>query len=350
MSVRDRGGVRSLDRAGVEGDDPSSVGASTKANRRWPGRGGRERLAPGAVPAPAGARRQRLSRRIIVPGLFIAPVVVYAVVFFAYPLVFGFMMSFEKFGFSQLVHGSGPFFGIGNYRAALSDPVTITAIRNTVIFTVASVSLQVGIGLAVAVLLNRPFLLSNLLRRLVLIPWLIPLLATGTVFTLLFGDQDGFINMLLQHLGLISSPIAWLIDARPAIIAIIIVNIWAGLPFNVIVLYSGLQDIDGIFYEAAVIDGAGPWQRFRKITLPMLRPVMLIVVMLGIIATVKVFDLVIVMTNGGPNNTTQLLSTWAYTQAFTNFNFGEGAAIGNILLVVSAIIAVFYLRSLRKEA
>ncbi len=151
-----------------------------------------------------------------------------------------------------------------------------------------------------------------------------------------------------MHLHLISSPVNWLVDPYPAIAAIILVNIWAGLPFNIIVLYSGLQDIDPQLYEAAMVDGASPLQRFRRITIPLLRPVLLIVIMLGIIATVKVFDIVLVMTNGGPNNATQLLSTWAYTQAYTNFNFGEGAAIGNVLLAISAVIALFYLRTLRR--
>jgi multiple sugar transport system permease protein len=289
-----------------------------------------------------------MSRRFVVPALFILPVVIYALAFFAYPLVFGIIMSVEQFGFAALVHGSGPFVGLANYRAAFDDPTTILALRNTLIFTVFSVGFQVGIGLAIAVLLSRPFLLSGLLRRLVLIPWLIPLLATGTIFSLLFGSQDGFINTFLMHLHLISSPVNWLVDPYPAIAAIILVNIWAGLPFNIIVLYSGLQDIDPQLYEAAMVDGASPLQRFRRITIPLLRPVLLIVIMLGIIATVKVFDIVLVMTNGGPNNATQLLSTWAYTQAYTNFNFGEGAAIGNVLLAISAVIALFYLRTLRR--
>jgi multiple sugar transport system permease protein len=145
----------------------------------------------------------------------------------------------------------------------------------------------------------------------------------------------------------ISSPVQWLLSTGPALAAIILVNIWAGLPFNALVLYSGLQDIDPVLGEAARVDGANPLKQFRFITLPMLRPVMLIAVMLGIIATVKTFDIVWVMTAGGPNNATQLMATWAYTQAFANFNFGEGSAIANLLLVASFLMALVYLRSLR---
>lgn len=303
----------------------------------------------GAGEGPRPSARRRAQAQRILPALFIAPVLVYALVFFAYPLVFGIIMSFQRFDFAAVVHGSGPFVGFANYQAVLSNSVTLLALRNTVVFTVASVVCQVGIGLAVALLLNRQFFLSGFLRRLVLVPWLIPLLATGTIFSLLFGGENAPINSVLQYAHVIHAPVPWLIQGNTAMAAIIFVNIWAGLPFNIIVLYSGLQDIDPSLHEAAMVDGASPAQKLRYITLPLLRPVLLIVIMLGIIATVKVFDIVWVMTAGGPNNATQLLSSWAYTQAFTNFDFGQGAAISDLLLVLSFGLALIYLRSLRTQ-
>lgn len=299
--------------------------------------------------SPSGSRFRRRYRRLIVPVLFIGPVVVYVLLFFAYPLVYGIVMSVENFGFDALVHGSGPFVGVGNYRSIFGDPVTLTALRNTVIFTVGSLVFQVAIGLGIAILLNRKFFLAKLFQRLILVPWLIPLLASGTIFSLLFAADNGFVNDVLMRLGLIHTPVPWLIDSAPALAAITVVNIWAGIPFNTIILYSGLQDIDETYYEAARVDGANAWQRFWKITLPLLRPVLAIVLMLGVIFTVKTFDVVLVMTGGGPNNATQLLSTWAYTQAFSNFNFGDGAAIGNVLLIGCLIVAAFYVRSLRSH-
>ncbi|HUC13923.1 MAG TPA: sugar ABC transporter permease, partial [Acidimicrobiales bacterium] len=131
---------------------------------------------------------------------------------------------------------------------------------------------------------------------------------------------------------------------------ITLVNIWAGIPFNAIILHSGLQDVPRELHEAAQLDGANPWQRLRFITLPVLRPVTLIVIMLGIIYTVKAFDIVIVLTNGGPINGTQLLSTWSYTLAFSEFQFGQGAAIGNILLVFCMVVGYFYIRTTREGA
>jgi len=328
----------------IDGAAAAVTGPAGPEQVAQPEPGGR----PGIGKGPAAAvRRRPVFRRILVPALFIAPAVLYALVFFGYPLLYGIIMSFEQFGLAAVVHGSGPFVGFANYKAIFSDPVTFLALRNTLVFTVVSVVFQVGIGLAVAVLLNRTFFLSGLLRRLVLVPWLIPLLAVGTIFSLLFGTSGAPINTLLQKLHIIHAAIPWLIQGNPALIAIILVNIWAGLPFNIIVLYSGLQDIDPRLHEAAMVDGASPVQKFRYITLPLLRPVLLIVIMLGIIATVKVFDIVWVMTGGGPNNATQLLSSWAYTQAFNNFNFGQGAAIANVLLVISFLLALVYLRSLR---
>jgi len=291
----------------------------------------------------------RRLRAKVVPALFLAPVTLYVLFFFAYPLAFGVVISVENYGFSALVHGSGPFVGLANYREALSDPVTIAALRNTVVFTVSSVFFQVTLGLALALLLNQTFFLSNFLRRLVLVPWLLPLVATGTIFAQLFGSQNSLVNSVLQRLHLVTQPIPWLIQFNWAMVALVIVNIWAGLPFNTIVFYAGLQDLDATLFEASRVDGANAWQRFRHLTMPLLRPVTSIVLLLGIIGTVKVFDLVMVITQGGPDNETQLLSTWAYSVAFTNFNFGEAAAIGNILLIICMVAAAIYIRRLRKE-
>lgn len=291
----------------------------------------------------------RAWRRKLVPALFLLPVVGYAMAFFAYPLVNGFLVSFERYGFAQLVSGSGPFIGLANYAQTLANPVTLTAAKNTAIFTVLSVGFQVSIGLAIATLLNRKFLLANVLRRLVLVPWTLPAVAVGAIFAVLFGAPDAFVNTLLVNLHLIKSPVPWLVNYTPAMAALVVTNIWLGLPFNIIVLYSGLQGLDEQVQEAAMTDGATNWQRFRLVTVPMLKPVLLIVIVLGLIATVKVFDIVIVMTGGGPNNVTQLLSTWSYTEAFSNFNYGEGAAIGNILLIVSMIFAAGYIYYMRKE-
>ena len=289
-----------------------------------------------------------IERRLLL--LFLVPAVVYVAVFFAYPLYQDFVISFENYGFGGLATGHAPFVGVDNYVAMLTSDVTLRAITNTVVFTVGSVALQFSIGFALAVYLNRQTAVFAVLRRLVLLPWVMPLVITGTIFSLIFSTTNGLANELLRGAGLIHGDIGWLSDGVLALLAITVANIWAGVPFNAVLLLSGLQDVPPEQLEAAEVDGANGWQRFWYITVPTMRPVILIVLMLGIVYTLKVFDIVIVLTDGGPNNESQLLSSWSYTQAFTNFQFGTGTAVGNILLVFSLIVGAIYIRLSSSES
>jgi multiple sugar transport system permease protein len=274
------------------------------------------------------------------------PALAYVVIFFAYPLIYGFTMSFENLGF---IVGSGKFVGLHNYKVEINDPVTRTALMNTAIFLVLSIVFQFGIGLAIASYFNRRFFLSKFLRSLIIIPWLFPPIASATIFSIMFAGQGGIIDEALRSLHLIHAPIFWFDSSFKAMFVITFVNIWIGIPFNAVLLYSGLQDIPMELREAAALDGAGPWKRFRYVTVPLLRPVALIVIMLGIIYTVKTFDTVVLLTNGGPDNGTQLMSTWAYTLAFTNFQTGDGAAVADMLFIFCMIVGVFYIRTTRRE-
>jgi multiple sugar transport system permease protein len=311
---------------------------------------GAQATAPPAVARVATRHQGRKRVERWVPLFFLLPLVVYILAMFAYPLAFGIIMSFEKFNFTALVKGSGPFDGVANYVAVFSDPTTRLAIVNTAIFTVASLVFQFVIGFLIALMFNRKFYLSGFLRGLLLIPWLLPLVASGTLFKITFSSsRTGLINTILLDLGLIHAPIGWLIGRGSALAAIILVNIWAGIPFNAILLHSGLQDVPVELYEAAKVDGAGALRRLFSVSIPMIKDVILIVLMLGLIYTVKAFDTIIVMTGGGPGNSTQLLSTWAYTQSFSVFAFGKGAAVGNILLVFCLIVALFYVKLSRRS-
>lgn len=288
--------------------------------------------------------RQRRRQAILLA--FIVPALAYVCIFFAYPLVYGFTMSFENIGF---IAGGDPFVGLHNYRVEIADPVTRTALANTAVFLVASLVFQFGIGLGIASYFNRRFFLSRFLRSLIIIPWLFPPIASATIFSIMFSGQGGIIDEMLRALHLIRAPIFWFDSSFKAMFVIILVNIWIGIPFNAVLLYSGLQDIPVELREAAVLDGAGAWNRFRYVTLPLLRPVALVVIMLGIIYTVKTFDTVILLTNGGPDNGTQLMSTWAYQLAFTNFQTGDGAAVADMLFLFCMIVGVFYIRATRRE-
>jgi multiple sugar transport system permease protein len=306
----------------------------------------------------AGGVAERLSarpRRFLPPRLgrryerrfalvaFLVPSLVYVGLFVAYPLYRDIVISFQNYGFSALAAGHGPFVGLANYRQMLNDGATIRAIANTVVFTLASVVAQFVIGFAMAVYLNRQFVGSAFLRRIILVPWVMPLVVTGTIFSLIFASTNGLANEVLHGIGLVHKPIGWLTSGDLAVLSIVVTNVWAGIPFNAILLFSGLQDVPPEQLEAASVDGASPWQRFTRVTVPMMRPVIMIVLMLGVVYTLKVFDIVIVLTNGGPANESQLMSSWAYTQAFSDFQLGTGTAVANILLVFSLLCGVVYI-------
>lgn len=325
---------------------PAGAGPAVHGGRRLVPRhdGGIDRARP-TRPAKTW-RWLRLHRRYAILLAFIMPALAYVVIFFAYPLIYGFTMSVEKLGF---IAGSGPFVGLHNYKVEINDPVTRTALMNTAIFLVLSIVFQFGIGLAIASYFNRRFFLAKFLRSLIIIPWLFPPIASATIFSIMFAGQGGIIDEMLHSLHLIHSPIFWFDSSFKAMFVVTVVNIWIGIPFNALLLYSGLQDIPIELREAAALDGAGPWERFRYVTVPLLRPVALIVIMLGIIYTVKTFDTVVLLTNGGPDNGTQLMSTWAYQLAFTNFQTGDGAAVADMLFIFCMILGVAYVRAARRE-
>ncbi len=278
---------------------------------------------------------------------FIAPVVAYVLLFFVYPLVQNILMSMENFTAASFYTGQAPFVGFANYTAVFQNPQFMSSLWITVIFVVGSIAFQFAIGLGLAVFFTRTFPLNSLLRSLLLVPWLLPLIVSGTVFRWIFNSQNGVLDQALQSLHLISHPIYWLANPTSALIGVIIVNIWVGIPFNMVILYGGLQGIPESLLEAAELDGTNAWQRFRYVSFPLLRPVTTVVLTLGLIYTIKVFDVIMVLTQGGPANGTLTLTIWSYNLSFVNFNFGQGAAVGNLLIVVALIFGAVYIRSAR---
>jgi multiple sugar transport system permease protein len=283
-------------------------------------------------------------RKNLVRFAFLIPAILYLLLFFGYPLYYSFSVSFERYDLQAEVTGSGPFIGLGNYISVFQDSVFRQSIMHTVLFTLGSIIPQFIIGLALAVFFTRHFPLSRFLRSLMLLPWLLPLVVAGTVWRWLFDQTNGIIDQILAEAHLAPLHFGWLTTPNWALLAIIITNIWIGIPFNMVLLYSGLQGISTEFYEAASIDGANKRQIFQYVTLPLLRPVIGVVLMLGLIYTLKVFDIIYVMTGGGPANTTQIFATWSYNLSFTQQMFGQGAALGNIILVISLIVSLIYLR------
>lgn len=294
--------------------------------------------------APAVARGNRRARRVAWVRLtFLIPLLIYTVIFYGYPLWYSIQISLEKYDLQAEITGVATFVGVTNYVVDFKNPAFMGTVIHTLLFTVLSIVPQFLIGLALAVFFYRRFPLSRILRALFLLPWLLPLIVSGTIWKWLFNETNGLIDQLLAPLRLVPAHFSWLTTPGWALVALIVVNIWLGIPFNLVILYSGLQGIPQETYEAAAIDGANRRQQFRYITVPMLQPVMGIVLMLGFIYTMKVFDIIYVITQGGPANATQTFSTWSYTLSFSDQLFGQGAAQANMILLISLAVALFYL-------
>lgn len=290
------------------------------------------------------ARRKQLAIRIT----FMLPAAAFLALIFAYPLVYSLWLSFRDYGLPSLISGTSEFIGLSNFKVVLSDPNFTHAIVNTVIFTVVSMTIQYVIGMALALFFHSRFPLSGLLRAILILPWLIPAIVSTTAFRFLFQDPNGFLNQLLHLVGIPPAP--WITSSHLALTSITIVNIWIGIAFNLILLFSGMQEVPLDRYESAEIDGASYWQRFRYITFPALRPITAVILILGFVYTLKQFDLVWTLTQGGPGNASQLLSTWAYTLAFQNNEYGKGAAASDVLFVICLITIFVYVRIQRKAA
>jgi multiple sugar transport system permease protein len=299
-----------------------------------------------AVRSMGTVLRPRLSARRkqqLAGWLFLAPAIAYLLFAFALPVVYNVMLSFERTSPATIANFTAPFAGLDNYHAVFHDPTSRAAIVRTLEFTVLSLLFQFIIGFSLALLFSLRFPGRTFARSLIIVPWLLPLIVTGVIFRFLFQAEGGAVNQVLTNLGLVDHPIQWLNDPHLALWTILIGNIWLGIPFFTLLLYSALQDVPVEVKEAAVIDGASPWQRLRLIIVPIILPVIEVTLLLGFVFTVKVFDLVIGLTGGGPANSTQLITTWSYNLSFQQFSFGQGAALNNVLLALALICAPLYL-------
>jgi multiple sugar transport system permease protein len=313
--------------------------------------------APAAVETAAGAgdesprvRRwqSHRARERLAQTMFLVPAAIYMIAFFGYPVVKNFLMAFQKYSTSTFYTGEAPWIGLDNYRAVVSSSVFSKSLLNTVLFTAGSIAGQFVIGLALAVFFRRRFPLNGLLRSLLLLPWLIPLIVSGAVWRWILDKDNGALNRFLAAIHVATGHPGWLTSTSLALIAVIMVNIWIGIPFNLTILYGGLQDIPEDLYEAASLDGASGWQRFRYVTWPLLRPVVSVVLVLGVVYTIKVLDVILGLTGGGPANASQTIATQSYHLSFQQFDFGQGAALGNILIAISLVFAIIYLRANRR--
>ncbi|WP_374717303.1 carbohydrate ABC transporter permease [Geobacillus thermodenitrificans] len=279
---------------------------------------------------------------------FVIPSLLFIFAFLIFPILYNIIISFQDVTIMNL-HGEKNFVGLENYSKVIDSSEFSSSLYNSFKFTLICILFQFIIGFALALFFNINFPGRNIMRSLLLIAWMTPIVITATLFKWLFSSDYGIFNYLLMNLGIIDQPIDWLTEKGTALYTTIIANIWIGIPFNMIILLSGLQSLPKELYEAARIDGAGRIRQFVYITLPLMKPTIMILLMLGIIYTFKVFDLIFIMTGGGPVNASTVLPLYAYKLAFIQFDFSSGAVVASIMFIILLLLSSIYLWLIRKE-
>lgn len=301
-------------------------------------------------PRPARTGRGgRRARRLLAPALFVLPAVVFVGATVIYPLLYSVLQSFFDVGLREVVQGGAQWAGLDNYVDQLGRSRFWYSFFISIVYAAGSVVLTFASGLGLALLLRRAFRGRNVLRALILIGWVLPTVVSANVWRWLLDGSYGLLNALLRAVGLIEGDLFWLGRPVTAIAAVIVATAWSFAPFAMILLSAGLEGISRTLYEAARIDGASPWQQFRYITRPQLRPVALAALLLIFIYTFKTFDTIFLMTAGGPGGATTTLPVYAYNEAFEFSRFDTAAVATTVLMVVPIVLSVAYFRTLRKE-
>jgi ABC-type sugar transport system permease subunit len=264
----------------------------------------------------------------------------------AYPVVYAAYLSVHRVGLAQLRRGEFPFNGWENYSRVLEDPLFWVALKNTLIFTAITVSSEIVLAVLIALLINQTSVwTSRLTRFLILLPYAIPPIANGLIWAFLYSFQFGFLNRILFTAGLISEPVNWAGNPNTALYAVAVPYIWRTLPFAIILVHAALQGIPRELYEQASIDGANAWHRFRHITLPMLRQIIAIILILRTAFAFAVFEEILAITEGGPGDATWVAAWYSYKITFSPpNNFGMGSASAYILALMIGAIALVYMR------
>lgn len=287
-------------------------------------------------------REARLAWGLVLPALITILLVA------LFPLVWTFWESLHQHDLRMPWLGR-PFIGLSNYFEAVGDPRFRDALWHTLFFTLTSVSLELLIGLWLALALNRAFRGRGLVRAAVLIPWAIPTVVSALLWRFMFEGQTGIVNAALTDVGALREPIVWFIQPRTAWVPVILADVWKTTPFVSLLLLAGLQNIDTSLYEAARIDGASAWRQFRHVTLPLLKPAVLVALIFRTLDAFRVFDLIYALTGGGPGTSTEPIALYTFNALLQNLQFGYGSALSVIVFVVTFGLALLYIRFLGAE-
>jgi multiple sugar transport system permease protein len=278
--------------------------------------------------------------------LLILPSLLLFITVIAFPILQAFLISLRDVNMLTL---TGNFVGLRNYSTILSQPEFWISLLNTLVWSISSLICQLGLGVAIALLLNTRFIGRSLARGLVILPYLLATVVTVLIWQWMLNDLYGITDFLLMQWGLTTAPLPWLSRMPYAMITVVLIGTWKLFPFVVITVLARLQSIPDQLYEAARIDGAGPFARFWDITLPQIRTILSLIILLRFIWDFKEFDLIFLLTGGGPQISTQTLPLLIYKEAFGALHLGRGAAVSMLMFLVMLVLFVLYLRQHRRE-
>jgi multiple sugar transport system permease protein len=326
--------MRFPESADTSSDEGRGLGevAEIAARERVPGAGG-----------PTRPHRARVNSDRRVGYLLVAPAVVALLAVTAFPLAYNIWNSFHTVQLANPSAGHG-FSGLQNYRELFNEPGFTSDFVHTIFFTVVSVAIEVAIGLGIAVVISKPFRGRGLVRAAMLVPWAVPTVVSAMLWKTMVDPSSGFVNYLLKTLHLPGSSITWSAETWTSWVVIIVSDAWKTIPLVAIILLAGLQVIPTDVYEAAQVDGAGAWRRFRSITLPLLKPALMVALIFRTLGAFLVFDVVYILTGGGPGSSTETLGYLDWKAFLIDTDFGYGGAVSVSLVVMSLFIAFGYTR------
>jgi multiple sugar transport system permease protein len=301
------------------------------------------RAASGRLPARPSLAAW-LDREDVLGYLLVGPLVLLLLGLVAYPFAVAVQFALSD----RTLAEPGRFVGLENVWSLWESQIYRQTVRNTLLYTVGATVLKLGLGFALALVINERIPLRKLVRSAVLLPWIVPTVLSTMAWLWLLTPNFSVVNWVLVRAGVSRAGLPWLTNPDLALFSVILVNTWRGIPFFAITLLAGLQTIPGELYEASAIDGAGQWQRFRFVTLPMIRPILLITLVLSVIWTFSDFQVVYGLTQGGPMNATHVLATLSYQVGLASGNIGEGAAISLTMLPLLLVLIVWQVYHLRR--
>jgi multiple sugar transport system permease protein len=280
--------------------------------------------------------------------ILVAPALIVLLAITAYPLGYNVWNSFQDHNLENPAT-IGKWVGFAKYSKLFSDNQFVPALEHTVGFTVVSVALELVAGLALAIALDKEFRGRAVVRAAVFIPWAVPTIVSAQLWKSMFDPQAGFVNYTLQQLHLPLAHTTWLNETWTAWTALLIADAWKNVPFMAILLLAGLQVIPRDIYEAARIDGAGPWQQFTRLTLPLLKPALMVALIFRTLSAFLIFDVIYIMTGGKPGTSTETLAFLDYKSFIINFDFGYGGALSVMMVLMALVIAAAYVRVFRTD-